>query len=62
MSKDDDGDLASFPAMGFPLGSKMDLMEMFFEQLLGSFEPLTMGEHVDKIVSGQPLRNFLPKF
>jgi peptidoglycan/xylan/chitin deacetylase (PgdA/CDA1 family) len=62
MGKEDDDDLASFPAMGLPLVRKMELMSMFFVQLLRSFEPLTMGEHVDRILKNQPLRNYRPKF
>ncbi len=62
MSKDDDGDLASFPAMGLPLAKKMELMSMFFAQLLESFEPLTMGEHMDRIQKEQSLKSFRPTF
>lgn len=62
MSKEDDSDLASFPAMGLPLEKKMELMDMFFGQLLESFEPMTMGEHVDSIVASRPLRDYRPTF
>lgn len=62
MSKEDDDDLASFPAMSLPLEKKMKMMSMFFAQLLESFEPLTMGEHVDKILKYQTLRNYRPTF
>lgn len=62
MSKEDDSDLASFPAMGLPLEKKMELMDMFFRQLLESFEPLTIGEHVASIVASQPLRDYRPTF
>ena len=62
MSKEDDGDLASFPAMDLPLKKKMELMSMFFARLLDSFEPLTMGEHVDRILKNQQLRNYRPTF
>ena len=62
MGKEDDSDLASFPAMSLPLQKKMKLLNMYFAQLLESFEPLTIGEHVDKILMKQPLRSFQPNF
>jgi len=62
MSNQDDGDLASFPAMGLSLENKMKLMSIFFAQLLESFEPLTIGENVDSILKSQPLRDYRPLF
>lgn len=62
MGREDDRDLASFPAMGLPLERKLELMDMFFAQLLESFEPLTVGEHVDRILMDGPLREYRPTF
>lgn len=62
MSEDDDADIASFPGMRLPLARKMDLMDTFFEMLLGSFTPVTVGEHVELISAGNGLRDFQPTF
>lgn len=62
ISKECDSDLSVFPAMGPPLARKMNLMDSFFEMLLGSFMPVTVGEHVENIMTRQALRNFRPTF
>lgn len=62
MGKEDDRDLASFPGMGLPLAAKLELMNGYFDLLLKSFVPVTMGEHVDRIVTNQPLRGYRPTF
>jgi len=62
MSQEDDADLAGFPGMGLPLATKMELLNMYFDLLLESFEPMTMGEHVDRIVAGPRLRACQPVF
>lgn len=62
MGKADDSDLSDFPAMGLPLARKLDLMETFFEILLESFTPLTVGDHVESIMTCQSLKEFRPTF
>lgn len=62
MCKEDDSDLSNFPAMGLPLSRKMKLMDTFFEMLLGSFTPVTVGAHVESIMARQALRDFRPTF
>jgi hypothetical protein len=62
MGKEDDSDLAFFPAMSMPLGRKLKLMDEFFELLLRSFEPVTMGQHVKAIVAERDLRLYQPTF
>lgn len=62
MGKEDDCDLASFPGMSLPLGRKLELMNMYFGQLLKSFVPMTMGEHVESIVTKRELRDYQPTF
>jgi len=62
MGKEDDDDLSFFPAMGMPLAKKLDLMDGFFELLLGNFEPLTMGQHVAAVESARSLKAYQPTF
>jgi hypothetical protein len=62
MGKEDDSDLAFFPAMTMPRENKLKLMDEFFELLLHSFEPVTMGRHVQSIVAERELRHYHPRF
>lgn len=62
MGREDDSDLRSFPGMGLPLARKQDLMATFFDMLLESFRPLTVGEHVEVIRARGGLKEFEPRF
>ena len=62
MGREDDADLAGFPGMSMPLKRKLALMDGFFNKLTGHFTPVTMGQHVDRIESGRPLRDYRPTF
>ena len=62
MGKEDDSDLSSFPGMGLLLARKLDLMDTYFEMLLKSFTPVTVGEHVEIIMARQAPRSFQPTF
>jgi peptidoglycan/xylan/chitin deacetylase (PgdA/CDA1 family) len=62
MGREDDSDLAFFPAMTMPLDRKLKLMDEFFELLLHNFEPVTMGQHVKAIVAERHLRQYVPTF
>ena len=62
MGREDDGDLAAFPGMGLPVDEKLELLGTFVDRLTRQFTPVTMGQHVERIDSGQALRHFAPKF
>lgn len=62
LGSEDDDDLAAFPGMKLPLTRKLELMDAFFERLLRSFRPVTMGEHVAQIEARGGLKQFAPKF
>ncbi len=62
MGCEDDADLSFFPAMSMPLEKKLRLMDGFFDILMGNFEAVTMGQHIDSIKSTQRLSTFRPKF
>ena len=62
MGKEDDSDLANFPGMQLPLERKLELMDAFVGTLLRTFEPVTMGAHVDSLFSNLPRRELLPTF
>ena len=62
LGREDDSDLASFPAMRMPVAEKLRLMGRFMDELAGRFTPVTMGQHVDHIEAGGPLKGYRPTF
>jgi peptidoglycan/xylan/chitin deacetylase (PgdA/CDA1 family) len=62
MGREDDEDLAFFPAMSMPVNEKLGLMEEFIGIFLRSFDPVTMGQHVDRILDGAHLKDLKPDF
>jgi len=63
LGADDDPDLAFFPGMKMNSEPKLELMDKFFDILCDKFEPVTMGEHVDRIRSeSKELKVYEPAF
>ena len=62
MGAEDDKDLMAFPAMSLPVERKLELMAYFVDRLVESFEPVTMGQHVDSIAAGRLLKRYQPTF
>lgn len=61
MGREDDGDLADFPGMRLPAARKLELMGRFFDVLLATFDPMTMGEHAERLADGAA-KQFRPIF
>lgn len=62
MGVEDDEQLHDFPAMKLNVDRKLELMALFIDRLSQSFVPVTMGQHVDSIASGGPLKDYAPTF
>jgi hypothetical protein len=62
MGKEDDKDLIDFPGMRLPVAKKIELMDGFFEKLMKTYRPVTMGQHVDGIQARSGLQSFEPVF
>ena len=62
MGREDDADLAFFPAMDMAVAEKLELMDGFFRILLQSFDPITVGDHVKSIRGSNQLQNRRPTF
>lgn len=62
MGIEDDEDLRDFPAMSLPVQRKLELMDLFVDRLADKFVPVTMGQHVDSIMSGKTLKEYTPSF
>lgn len=59
---EDDSDLSIFPGMRMPLTRKLELMGAFVDKLMDHFEPVTMGQHIEKIDTKEVLKQYRPTF
>ncbi|MBX2823174.1 MAG: polysaccharide deacetylase family protein [Gammaproteobacteria bacterium] len=62
MGKDDDKDLAFFPAMNMTSERKLELMDGFFSLLMNRFDALPIGEYVTSLQEQSPLTLREPRF
>lgn len=58
LGAEDDSDLEFFPGMKMDIGTKLAIMGKLFDILGKSFEPLTVKEHVEQILSRGQLKTF----
>ena len=62
MGKEDDSDLAFFPAMNMTTVKKIELMNGFFDLLETHFEPMPIGKFVEQLKEIESLTEYTPKF
>jgi len=62
MGKEDDSDLAFFPAMNMTTVKKIELMNGFFDLLETHFEPMPIGKFVEQLKETESLTEYTPKF
>ncbi len=62
LGREDDSDLADFPAMRLPVSKKLELMASFVDRLTETFESVTIGKHVEHIRANGGLRVYAPVF
>ena len=62
MGREDDSDLAFFPAMNMATSKKIELMNGFFDLLEAHFDPMPIGKYVEQIKESGSLTEYAPKF
>lgn len=62
MGREDDSDLAFFPAMNMATSKKIDLMNGFFDLLEAHFDPMPIGKYVEQLKESESLTEYAPKF
>ena len=62
MGREDDRDLAFFPAMNMPLDTKLEVMAELFDLFEGSFTACTLGEFAGQLRTSSGLREYRPSF
>lgn len=62
MGREDDSDLAFFPAMNMATDTKIALMHGFFDLLEKHFTPMPIGEYIAQLDTTPSLTHYTPKF
>lgn len=62
MGREDDSDLAFFPAMGMATDTKIELMHGFFDLLEKHFTPMPIGQYIAQMGESSSLTHYTPKF